>query len=810
MCARRGGSNFVTVKKFYMVTRLRYLFIFILAALSIAAAAGNVRLHGVVTARGEGTVPYATVGVEGHTLGTYAGDNGLYELELPEGRYMLVVTAVGYETFRKEIVVSGTHTVECNVELEISSAMLNDLVVTESASGVSRLRRSAYNVVALDTEDYLNTAKSLSDIIAKSPGVRLRESGGVGSDMNLMLDGFSGKHVKVFIDGVPQEGGGKFFGLNNIPVSFAERVEVYRGVVPVQFSTDAMGGVVNIITRKRRAGWNADFSYSCGSFGTHRSTLGFSRVFSNGMLVEINAFQNYSDNNYKVNAPVEDFATGSIEKKRLHSVERFNDTYHNEAVVLKAGVTGKKWADRLVLGVTFSNMYKDIQTGVRQEIVYGAKHRKGRSLMPVLEYSKRDLLLKGLDLAVTASYSSDITVNVDTSSCKYNWLRETKVLNSAGEQSLQHTRSRNGNLSAAATLDYRPGRSHTHLLTLHYQFNAFRRSSSSLLPGGAQDPIAKATGKNVAGLSYRLMPSDSWNITAFGKYYSVNVSGPVATTGNSDEYVRHSRSMDELGYGVAGTYFILPSLQAKLSYERACRLPSIEEMFGDEDLEMGEMGLRPENSHNVNLNISYSGSFGQHGIYAEGGLVFRDTRDYIQRNIVDLSGGKAAATYVNYGKVLTKGYNVTLCYTLGKWLSLKGNFTDMKVLDNMKSAIGSSAPNLGYGEKMPNLPSMFADAEAVFYWHGLFGKGTLLSLTYEGQYVQEFSYYSARIGANKGDYMVPSQLSHSLALACSLASGRYSVALECRNITDERLYDNFSLQKPGRSFYAKVRVRLGK
>ena len=793
-----------------MVAFLRYISILSSVLFALPATADDVRLHGTITARDEGSVPYATVGIEGHNHGTYAGENGSYELILPEGRYILVVTAVGYETFRKEITVDSCHSFECNVELEVSKAMLEDLVVTESASGVSRLRRSAYNVVALDTEDYLNSTKNLSDIIAKSPGVRLRESGGVGSDMNLMLDGFSGKHVKVFIDGVPQEGG-RFFGLNNIPVNFAERVEVYRGVVPVQFSTDAMGGVVNIVTRKRRAGWNADFSYSYGSFNTHRSSFNFNRVFTNGMLLEVNAFQNYSDNNYKVNAPVEDFATGSIEKKKLHSVERFHDTYHNEAVVLKAGVAGKQWTDRFVLGFTFSNMYKEVQTGVRQEIVYGARHRKGYSLMPSLEYSKRDLLLKGLDLSVTASYSRDLTTNVDTSSCKYNWRGDTKTLNTAGEQSLQHMRSVNGNLSAAATLNYRPGKSHAHLVTLHYQLNAFRRSNTSLLfPEEVQDPIDKSTTKNVAGVSYRIMPSDTWNVTLFGKYYNVNVSGPMATTSNADKYVRESRSMDEFGYGVAGTYFILPSLQAKLSYERACRLPSIEEMFGDEDLEMGDIGLKPEHSHNVNLNVSYSGKFGMHGVYAEGGLVFRDTRDYIQRNIIDLSGGKAAATYINYGKVQTKGYNITLCYTLDRWLSLKGYFTDMRVLDNMKTAIGSSVPNLGYGENMPNQPSLFADFEANFYWHSLFGKGNVLTLTYDGQFVREFSYYSAKIGANKGDYMVPDQLSHNVSLAYSIAGGRYNIALECRNLTNERLYDNFSLQKAGRAFYAKVRVRLGK
>ena len=115
------------------------------------------------------------------------------------------------------------------------------------STGVNRVKNSAYNAVAVDTRDMLNTTKTLSEALAKTPGLKLRESGGVGSDINLMLDGFSGKHVKVFIDGVPQEGVGSSFGLNNIPVSFADRIEVHKGVVPVNFGTDAIGGVINIV-----------------------------------------------------------------------------------------------------------------------------------------------------------------------------------------------------------------------------------------------------------------------------------------------------------------------------------------------------------------------------------------------------------------------------------------------------------------------------------------------------------------------------------------------------------------------------------
>ncbi|MFS2739971.1 TonB-dependent receptor, partial [Parabacteroides merdae] len=51
--------------------------------------------------------------------------------------------------------------------------------------------------------------------------------------------------------------------------------------------------------------------------------------------------------------------------------------------------------------------------------------------------------------------------------------------------------------------------------------------------------------------------------------------------------------------------------------------------------------------------------------------------------------------------------------------------------------------------------------------------------------------------------------SHNLTLSYSLQNGRYNVSLECRNFTNENLYDNFSLQKAGRAFYGKVRVYFG-
>ena len=792
-----------------MKTAILNLSLFFLSACAFSTYAqkpGKTMISGKVISTEKEVVDFATVYLKGTGHGGITNQEGIYHVSAPAGNYTLVVSAVGYKTVEKPVTLLRGQRVRQNITISPETQQLDEVTVV--STGVSRLKRSAFNAVAVDTKELQNTTKNLSDALAKAPGMKLRESGGVGSDMQLMLDGFSGKHVKVFIDGVPQEGVGSSFGLNNIPVNFADRIEVYKGVVPVGFGTDAIGGVINIVTNKKRRRWFLDASYSYGSFNTHKSNVNFGQTFKNGFTYEINAFQNYSDNNYHIEAPVEDFETGRIDRDKKVRVKRFNDTYHNEAVVGKVGVVDKKWADRLMLGFTYSNMYQDIQTGVRQDIVYGQKHRKGHSLMPSLEYYKRNLFAKGLDVALTVNYNKNLTTNVDTASYKYNWYGDRKLLNSPGEQSYQHSRADNNNWNGTFTANYRLGK--MHMLTFNHVLNTFSRSNTSLLAKEEQsDAIAKETRKNISGVSYRLMPSETWNLSVFGKYYNQFVAGPVATDANQNDYVRTTRSVSSIGYGAAGTYFILPGLQAKLSYEKAYRLPTIEEMFGNEDLEMGDIGIRPENSDNVNLNLSYNRTFGRHSVYVEGGLVYRNTKDYIQRNITDLSGGKSAATYINYGKVLTKGYNISARYGFGKWVSVGGNFTQMDVRDNMKTSISGSAENIAYKERMPNLPYIFADSDVTFYWRDLGRKGNALTVSYDNQYLHSFTYYSSKIGSNKGDYVVPSQFSHNLSLSYSLRDGRYNLSFECRNFTDEQLYDNFSLQKAGRAFYGKVRVYFG-
>ena len=288
-----------------------------MAAVSVYAQQHKTMISGKVVSKEKEIIDLATVYLKGTNYGCMTNEQGIYHLHAPAGEYTLVVSAVGYETIEKPVKLFRGERVKMNVVLASSVTELDEVVVV--SNGVGRVKRSAFNAVAVDTEELQNSTKNLSDALSKLPGMKLREAGGVGSDTQLMLDGFSGKHVKVFIDGVPQEGVGSSFGLNNIPVGLAKCVEVYKGVVPIELGGDALGGAINIVTDNSRC-TRVNASYSFGSFNTHKTNVYAEHTTKKGFYVSLNAYQNYSDNDYKVNIDSYTKFNGDGSTRRLKKI----------------------------------------------------------------------------------------------------------------------------------------------------------------------------------------------------------------------------------------------------------------------------------------------------------------------------------------------------------------------------------------------------------------------------------------------------------------------------------------------------------
>jgi outer membrane receptor protein involved in Fe transport len=166
--------------------------------------------------------------------------------------------------------------------------------------------------------------------------------------------------VPLFIGGYP-------FGIANVPVNLVDRVEVYRGVVPIRFGADALGGAINL-ARDQRYDPALQASYMVGSFGTHRATAaGQYRHDRTGFVAAATAFLDSARNDYPVDVQIPD------DRGRLSpaTVDRFHDGYRAYGATAEIGVIDKPWARRLTVQGVATGYAKELQHNVVMTVPYG-------------------------------------------------------------------------------------------------------------------------------------------------------------------------------------------------------------------------------------------------------------------------------------------------------------------------------------------------------------------------------------------------------------------------------------------------------
>lgn len=165
------------------VSVLRIFVIFFLPFVpTLVSAQGDGFVSGkIVSAENNGAIPYATVFLKETRYGVSTDTNGLYGFKAPAGDYSLVVSAIGYERIEKPVRLTPGNRTKISVALTPKTTEMEEVVVL--GSGVGRVNKSSFNAVAIGTQELQNSTKNLSEALAGAPGLKLRESGGVGSDI---------------------------------------------------------------------------------------------------------------------------------------------------------------------------------------------------------------------------------------------------------------------------------------------------------------------------------------------------------------------------------------------------------------------------------------------------------------------------------------------------------------------------------------------------------------------------------------------------------------------------------------------------
>ncbi|GAF02437.1 outer membrane cobalamin translocator [Saccharicrinis fermentans DSM 9555 = JCM 21142] len=758
-------------------------------------------------------ISFATVAINNTGNGTVTDAQGTFQLATQfDGKAGLTIRSMGYK--QKTITINLKKGKNINIfeTLEESTQDIDEIVVsTKSKSTLIKQKGFAVNTV--ETKGASLQSVQSNELLDRMAGIQVKQEGGLGSRLSYNLNGLSGNAIRFFIDGIPMDYFGPSYSLSSIPPSSINRIEVYKGVVPVKLGNDALGGAVNIAT-KDDAKNGLDFSYSIGSFNTHQASInGVRRDNKTGFTIKGNAFYNYSDNNYTVKdveAYDGDPALGRI--KRIDA-QRFNDGYLSYGGKFDIGFTGKKWADKLLFNLVFSHMDKEIQTGSTMEVVYGEREYNSSTIAPGINYIQSNFLTEGLDINLFTMYSHLTRQIVDTTSQEYDWsgrihsdIIDYTTPGEAGDPTLNEDIETS--LINRINITYQLN--HQLKLGANYIRTDFNRSGDDVLLTLKERELLDDKGyiKNVAGLTVEtneLIPGLTSSF--FIKYYNLDVNALYRNSdfNNAIEQEHVKNNYKNTGFGMASSYKIFKDFIGQFSIENGVRLPESEEIFGNNTENITtNYNLKPERSLNANMGFNYSTSaINKHYLSFITNFFYRNTKDMI-RQANSVSDEDYA--FENLDDVLSTGVDLDLNYMYNRKLSIKMAMSVLNARFNTQYDENGAAYSY-YKDRLRNEPYFHFNYGIKYSLENIIFNHSQTNISYGAKYIHEyFRNYSSSGSANKD--MIPSQLSHNVGINISFPQKNYSISLDAKNIFNETLYDNFALQKPGRAIFFKINYSI--
>ncbi|WP_428845440.1 TonB-dependent receptor [Alistipes putredinis] len=196
-------------------------------------------------------LPYVTVTIPGTTIGTATDASGHYFLKnLPTGTITVEARMMGYDPVRHEVSLRKGQSLELNFEITENGITMDDVVVSASRSETTR-RKAPALVNVLDRKIFDNTNSAcLAQGLSFQPGVRVEDDCQNCGFTQVRINGLDGHYSQILVDSHPVFSAlSGVYGLEQIPASMIDRVEVMRGGGSALFGSSAIGGTINIITK---------------------------------------------------------------------------------------------------------------------------------------------------------------------------------------------------------------------------------------------------------------------------------------------------------------------------------------------------------------------------------------------------------------------------------------------------------------------------------------------------------------------------------------------------------------------------------
>lgn len=224
--------------------------LFILGSTFLALAQSTATVEGKVISK-QKPVELATVALKGTRFGVLTDTSGAFRLTgIPAGRYQLVVSLVGFDSFQKTVNVTAGQTIRQNIDLREAANTLGEVVITGTMKEVSKLESPVPVEIYTPKFFQKNPTPNIYDALQTINGVRPQLNCNVCNTGDIHINGLEGPYTMVLLDGMPIVSSlSTVYGLSGIPNSLVERVEVVKGPASTLYGSEAVAGLINIITK---------------------------------------------------------------------------------------------------------------------------------------------------------------------------------------------------------------------------------------------------------------------------------------------------------------------------------------------------------------------------------------------------------------------------------------------------------------------------------------------------------------------------------------------------------------------------------
>lgn len=270
--------------------------------LFLSAISFGQTISGTITTENGDAIPYANVYLKKTKIGTSSNDNGFYKLKnVPKNSYTLIVSSIGYKTKSIKIKITSDKTITKNINL-LEDNSLDEIVISGTLRPVSKTNSPVPVEVYSETFFKKNPTPSIFESLQNVNGVRPQLNCNVCNTGDIHINGLEGPYTFVLIDGMPIVSGlSTVYGLTGIPQALIERVEVVKGPASTLYGSEAVGGIINIITKKPTNAPLLTTDTFASSWGEINTDIGLRYSLSEktqGLLgINYFNFQNRIDNN---------------------------------------------------------------------------------------------------------------------------------------------------------------------------------------------------------------------------------------------------------------------------------------------------------------------------------------------------------------------------------------------------------------------------------------------------------------------------------------------------------------------------------